>query len=520
MSPTKNRSQSIFRGPLLAVIATFSVASGLSAAQESPLAESGGGEVRVSFAEVIDREFGKGVTPEANALTKIYEAIGPRPEGNLQSEEYFRRLGIPVPPDTGNYFQEYSYGLTGEASRVAIETHDKAMGGPWTEEQFPELAKWLQDNQKMLEIIHEASLRDQWYYPVFDQKDKDGKPVGLIAMLLPHVQKMRGLARAFLIRSNLHLANNEPEKAWDDMQTCHRLGRLTARGPTLIDFLVGVAINSMASHAELRLLSDTKLTEKQIDRFLDDLTKLKPMPQVTANVNITERMLFNDCVSLIRDGHLSISELDGLTNEEKGPFEQPFLRALVDWGVVLKKGNEAYDELVAALEIQDVEKRRTRLVEIDQKWKEIRSKFDASSILKDYVKTGSASAVASDRMADAMISMLMPALRAVDTAQLRCLQTNQNLLLAFQLQKFKARTGSYPDSLEALETALSITVPQDLCTNAPLHYSKTDTGYLLYSVGTNGIDEGGKSWNDPPLNPQGVRGDDNVVRMPVPVEME
>lgn len=520
MFPTKNRSQSIFRGQLLAFIATFSVASGLSAAQESPLAESGGGEVRVSFAEVIDREFGKGVTPEANALTKIYEAIGPRPEGTLQSEEYFRRLGIPVPPDTGNYFQEYFYGLTGEASRVAIETHDKAMGGPWTEDQFPELAKWLQDNQKMLEIIHEASLRDQWYYPVFDQKDKDGKPVPLIAMLLPHVQKMRGLARAFLIRANLHLANNEPEKAWDDLQTCHRLGRLTARGPTLIDFLVGVAMNSMASHAELRLLSDTKLTEKQIDRFLDDLTRLKPMPQVAANVNITERMLFNDCVSLIRDGHLSISELEGLTSEEKGPFEQPFLRALVDWGVVLKKGNEAYDELVAALEIQDVDKRRTRLVEIDQKWKEIRSKFDASSILKDYVKTGSASAVASDRMADVMISILMPALRAVDTAQLRCLQTNQNLLLAFQLQKFKARTGSYPDSLEALETALSITVPQDLCTNAPLHYSKTDTGYLLYSVGTNGIDEGGKSWNDPPLNAQGVRGDDNVVRMPVPVENE
>ncbi len=498
----------------VAAIATFPLSA---AAQEPAVAENAAQTAeQVSFAEVIDRQFRNGVTPETNALAKIYEAIGPRPEGTFQGEEYFQRLGIPVPPDSGKYFLEYYQGLTGNAHRDAIETHDKAMFEPWTEKQFPELAKWLQENEKHLQVIYEASLRKDWYYPVFDRKDKDGKPVPLIAMLLPHVQKMRGLARAFLIRANLHLANNKPDKAWEDLQTCHRLGRLVAKGPTVIDFLVGVAINAMASHAELRLLSNGNMTEQQIDRCLDDLSKLPPMPHVSLNVDVTERMLFNDAISLIKDGHMKPSLVMDQDPNEEGPFDQPVLRALTNWSVVLKKGNDAYDELVAALRIEDVEKRRTKLAEIDQKWNEVRSNYTALSLMTEYLKTGSASAVVTDRMADAMIALLLPALRAVDTAQLRSLQTHQNLLLAFQLQKFKLKTGSYPDSLETLEKTLSIRVMPDLCSGSPMHYTKTENGYFLYSVGANGIDEGGRSYNDPPINDQGTPADDNVVQMPLP----
>lgn len=518
MPTTSSRLVSRYSRHLLFSVAASCSLHAIARAQESSPAEAAStAQEQVSFAEIIDRQFGKGVAPETNALAKIYEAIGPRPEGTFQGEEYFRRLGIPVPSDNGSYYQEFGQGLAGEASRTALEAYGKAMNGLWTEKQYPDLAKWLQENEKLLQIVNEGTLRQNWYYPVV-QKTEDGKPTPLIALLLPHVQKMRGLARAFLVRANLHLANNEPEKAWADLQTCHRLGRLTAKGPTLIDFLVGVAINSIATHGELRLLSETKLTEQQIDKFLGDLATLPQMPQVSVNINVTERMMFNDSISLMRDGHLNVSELTGDSPSEKSPFEQPILRALIDWDVVLKRGNEAYDELVAILEMKDVAKRRDKLAEFDQKWTAIRSDFTTSSLMKEYLRTGSASSVVTERMADAMIALLTPALRGVDNAQLRSLQTNENLMLAMQLAKFKVRTGSYPDTLADLEKELSIKVSPDLCSGAPMHYTKTETGYVLYSVGTNGIDEGGKSWNDPPLNSSGIQGDDNVVRMPLPKE--
>ena len=52
------------------------------------------------------------------------------------------------------------------------------------------------------------------------------------------------------------------------------------------------------------------------------------------------------------------------------------------------------------------------------------------------------------------------------------------------------------------------TVPRDAFNEKPLAYRKTDTGYLFYSVGVNGVDNGGQLLTDVPL------GDDVGVRMP------
>ena len=51
-------------------------------------------------------------------------------------------------------------------------------------------------------------------------------------------------------------------------------------------------------------------------------------------------------------------------------------------------------------------------------------------------------------------------------------------------------------------------VPFDAFNEKPLTYRKTNTGYLFYSVGSNGVDDGGKLVTDVP------RGDDVGVRMP------
>ena len=51
-------------------------------------------------------------------------------------------------------------------------------------------------------------------------------------------------------------------------------------------------------------------------------------------------------------------------------------------------------------------------------------------------------------------------------------------------------------------------IPDDLFSEKPLIYRPEDKGYLLYSVGINGMDEDGRGYGDEP------RGDDLSVRMP------
>lgn len=473
--------------------------------------------VGVSYADEIDQKFRKNIQPDQNALAKLYEAIGPRPEGTFQGEEYFRRLGIPVPPDSGKYFSDFAKGLSGEALQEANDEYGLACDWLWKEEQYPDLAKWVRENAEPMAVVHEATLRPEWYYPMFDRKNEDGKPAALIGMLLPHVQKTRSLARYLAIRANLHLANDEPEQAWKDLQTCHRLGRLTSRGPTLIDYLVGAAINSVAIQGELRLLNHAKLTERQIDQFLLDLSQLPPMPDVLLNVDVTERRMFLDSVTLMGQGYLNFAELTGDDDPLEGGTFDRLLKAMIDWDEVRKKGNEAYDELVAALEVEGAEERRQALAKIEENRVATRTKFTGGALLKDVLSSGSASNVATDRMADVLIALMTPAIQNVDAAQVRCLQMNQSLVLAFQLQKYKVVNGGYPEDLPSLEKALSITIPPDLCNGQPLTYSKTKDGYFFYSVGTNGIDQGGKSWNDPPLDTSGTKADDLIIRMPLTV---
>jgi surface antigen len=57
-------------------------------------------------------------------------------------------------------------------------------------------------------------------------------------------------------------------------------------------------------------------------------------------------------------------------------------------------------------------------------------------------------------------------------------------------------------------------VSKDIFNDAELHYRQETGGYLLYSVGVNGKDDGGKGYED--RNADGPEEwDDLIVRMPV-----
>ena len=58
-------------------------------------------------------------------------------------------------------------------------------------------------------------------------------------------------------------------------------------------------------------------------------------------------------------------------------------------------------------------------------------------------------------------------------------------------------------------------MPKDLFNDAELHYRREGGGYLLYSVGINGKDDAGRSYDD---RKKGEDWDDVVVRVPAAVK--
>ena len=51
-----------------------------------------------------------------------------------------------------------------------------------------------------------------------------------------------------------HLGEGRADEAWQDLLAVHRIGRLTAQGQTLVEQLVGIAIDGIARERTLALL--------------------------------------------------------------------------------------------------------------------------------------------------------------------------------------------------------------------------------------------------------------------------
>jgi hypothetical protein len=67
------------------------------------------------------------------------------------------------------------------------------------------------------------------------------------------------------------------------------------------------------------------------------------------------------------------------------------------------------------------------------------------------------------------------------------------LITAIALERYRVRHGAYPGTLALLTPEILTAVPLDFMDGQPLRYRLTGDGhFLLYSVGLDGVDDGGK----------------------------
>jgi hypothetical protein len=72
------------------------------------------------------------------------------------------------------------------------------------------------------------------------------------------------------------------------------------------------------------------------------------------------------------------------------------------------------------------------------------------------------------------------------------------IVTAIALERFRGKHGQYPQTLQALAPEFLKSVPVDFMTGQPLHYRVADNGnFLLYSVGLDCVDNGGKVQTPP-----------------------
>jgi len=495
----------------------------------------------VDYLAALNQRSRQGVTPENNAAVLLWQAVGPAEIAGRYGEQdcgwFFRELGVPRPPDDGEYFvplRIYASRIEGDppahqhGGPAEDEWHDpvgvghawesilneqfhQAEGRPWSAEEFPHLAAWLEANRGPLQLVVEGSTRQRFYSPLIPPRES---PL-LLNVLLPGAQGGRSMCDVLVARAMLRLGEGKVDEAWHDLLACHRWARLVAQGPMFIEALIANAIEGTACVGDAAVAHHGNLTSEQARRFRADLRQLDPLPGVVAKIDVAERFAFLDTVTaMARDGPAALVE-DGASGEEPSWLETQLSKRgarLLDWDAVLRMGNEHFDRLVKAGRIADRSEREEAVAQLDaeitQEANEVR---DPMSLGKSLLSTGPGKVV-TEKIGQVFLALLGPSFSTAWQSEDRTRLTLQMAQVALALAAYRGDHGSYPDGLAQLVPEYLDEVPRDLFADGELRYERDGEDYVLYSVGPNGQDEEGRDHRGDPS------GDDVAIRTSPPPE--
>lgn len=464
----------------------------------------------IDYEVALNERMRGAITPESNAVNLLFTAIGPRPEGAALHEDFYKWLGRKEPPldaayltMSGTFFLE----TRGPDNEKFFELYSELQRRPWTGKEFPKFADWMAVNEKQFLAVTDASNRPDYFYP-FITRPPDGSPKLLIGALLPLVQKVREVAAMLCVRAMYHCGEGRYDEAIDDVMTVQRLGRLMSRGASLIELLVGVAIDALSRNTAISLLEHGKLTPAQLARFRDELLKLPPMSLPVDKITVSERFMCLEMLQAVRRyGFLAVAQIGELPTPNVPPEKIEAVLAKLDWDRALRKGNSWYDRLDTAMRKPTRAERMKGIQEMEADLLKSIEGVELTGLFKDY--TDEKRVATSEAIALPLVRAFLPAVSKVQEASDRHEAHFRTLLLAVALGQYKAEKKEYPETLSAVSPKFVKAIPDDPYNGGkPLVYKRTKAGYELYSVGPNGKDDNCHLLTDMP------RGDDLGLRMP------
>jgi hypothetical protein len=469
----------------------------------------------VDYVAALNERLRGNIKPEENANVLIWQALGPHPEGANMPPEYFEWLGVPQPPEVGDYFLGFGDYLK---QRAKIEEkverdeyYDRMMRASkwsWGKEEEPQLYEWLHVNEKSLEVAIQASKRPEYYNPLVPRGKTDEWSPQLMEALLPALQKCREIIPALTSRAMLLTTKGDAQAAWQDLLACHRFARLLQRGGTLIEMLVGIAMEHIVGRSEMVFVDRSKLSSQAIISRWHDVADLPPMSAIADKVDLTERFV---CLQMIMGvahyGPEYINSPAAMVLKSNRLWSRLFTHN-INFDSAFRNANRWYDRISASMRMPNHADRQREINGITSQLMAL--KLETSDPTMLFKKEIFGASYRGENIGNIIICLLAPAMEKVHSAAERNEQNFRNLHLAFALAAYHADTRRYPEALAELAPKYIDKIPDDLFSGQPLIYRLESDGYLLYSVGVNGVDDGGQGYDDDP------KGDDLVIRMPAP----
>lgn len=478
-------------------------------------------EGHVDYIEALNQRSSIGVTPKNNAAVLLWKAFGPAEIPKPLRPAVFKRLGIKPLPEQGPYYVPL-YLLTAKlkgkernfAHQQLSEHFDKCMSGPWKRTQYSDIFNWLVLNEEPLEQLTLAGQRKRFYVPFVRSANADPGD-SLSAVQMSTYQSMRQTGRILTIRAMLRFGEGKTAAALKDLLTIRRLSRLYGQEPLVISSLIAGAVDSTVSWAGAKLAQTGKLTAAQAITYGAKLNELGPFTKGARSTHEIERIEMLDFATRLarlekpKEAILRLipDHSQRKTQDPRGvkvvPRKNtiiaaikraPPIHTIIDWNIVTADINVWFDRAKAANSLGNLPKRLRALAKLgDESQQLARASQKTPVFLKRRKFKPADREAASHWLANVLIGRVGYMSQWL-YAELRTNVRFHQSRLAFALAAYRAESGKYPDKLSKLTKKCIRKIPIDPMSRSgkPFIYVRTKSGYLLYSVGSNGQDDGGR----------------------------
>jgi len=446
----------------------------------------------IDYQSVIEQQLDPGVPPEDNGFRRLAETFG-RPffsvkHGSVEkfTDKHWHRLcrylELPAeiePALTFVNWWEYEKTLEPEEQEI-VKPFWSEQHRLLSEEAIPIVRRWLDENEAALDVFITAAQKPALYAPPMFE--------GFLETVYINEETYRMIVRHMVIRIHYRLATGEVDKAWDDVLIIYRLAERHRR----------TVWNIMSSHTHRAILGIANRAAESImlhagwdsDEILRRAEDVMPF----------QRPFHEDEIRLVlRNERLMLLEhWQHFTPFERGDAPPDFW----DW-FKQKNWNTFF-------------RRGYAMVEINKRFDELEEQFFSGvpmqKDMEDELWTRflwhgqCAIPIAIGQMVTASLDSSLEWWRV---ALKRHRIEASWLRLMFALEAYRRDNGEYPAALDDLRERYIDAIPLDVFSDEPFRYVLEEGGFLLYSVGPNGIDEDGRGNNDVP------KGDDIRRQLPI-----
>ncbi len=315
------------------------------------------------------------------------------------------------------------------------------------------ITEYLTDNKKALDLLHKGAAIEHSRYPA-------DLTQGFYAPL-PALGDVRQGAKMLKLEAVLYAEKAKPQLATDSVTAIFGVARSLAKEPILVSQLVRISCEALAVSALEKVVNRTELTDEQLVKLSQILENADDSTGIV-RAFAGERCIV---VEFLKDP----TSYDPSIFSNPPPLSTPLVTLCKITGLADTDALLCIDLMSNDMEIMQLEPhyRKEAVEAVEAK----RNKISKIHIL---------------------LNIAMPSLSRCITLDLRGIARLRTARVALAVERYRLATGTLPDTLGELTPTYIAIIPKDPFDGKDLRYQKLGTGFVVYSVGEDGQDDGGK----------------------------